>query len=198
MDRCRSATRPTAAPAITYRAVSRHPATPAAPRSSAIRSPAPGRSPATARRSSSPATTTDQVSARRSWRPEPVIGGSALRNRRQQLVGHLAEAVGRVTVGHPTRVAVDGPPASGKTTLADDLAVMLRASGREVIRATIDDFLFPRAQRHRRGEYSVEGCYVDTHDCDALEPRSARSARRGRRSTLIGPTSGRFAFLTGA
>jgi uridine kinase len=52
------------------------------------------------------------------------------------------------------RVAVDGPPAAGKTSLADELAVVLRAQGRDVIRATIDDFLFPRLQRHRRGEYS--------------------------------------------
>ncbi len=55
-----------------------------------------------------------------------------------------------------------------KTTLADELAVILRAQGREVIRATIDDFLFPRAQRYPRGEYSAEGCYFDTHDYDAL------------------------------
>jgi len=87
---------------------------------------------------------------------------------RHQLLGRLAEAVGSVTVPHPTRVAVDGPPASGKTTLADELAAVLRARGREVVRATIDDFLFVRAQRYRRGEYSAEGCYFDTHDTDTL------------------------------
>ncbi|MFG2051066.1 cytidylate kinase family protein [Micromonospora sp. NPDC048935] len=87
---------------------------------------------------------------------------------RDELIGHLAEAVGSVTVAHPTRVAVDGPPAAGKTTLADELAVVLRDRGRDVIRATIDDFLFPRAQRYRRGEYSAEGCYHDTHDREAL------------------------------
>ncbi|MET0418738.1 MAG: uridylate kinase [Actinoplanes sp.] len=37
------------------------------------------------------------------------------------LLCHLAEAVGSVTVEHPTRVAVDGPPAAGKTTLLDPL-----------------------------------------------------------------------------
>ncbi len=40
--------------------------------------------------------------------------------------------------------------------------------GRDVIRATIDDFLFPREQRYRRGEYSAEGCYFDAHDYHAL------------------------------
>ncbi|WP_371409048.1 uridylate kinase [Micromonospora zamorensis] len=90
------------------------------------------------------------------------------RGTREEVLGRLAEAVGSVTVAHPTRVAVDGPPAAGKTTLADELAVVLRAQGRDVIRATIDDFLFPRAQRYPRGEFSAEGCYFDTHDHGAL------------------------------
>ncbi|MET7822568.1 cytidylate kinase family protein [Micromonospora zamorensis] len=90
------------------------------------------------------------------------------RGTREEVLGRLAEAVGSVTVAHPTRVAVDGPPAAGKTTLADELAVVLRAQGRDVIRATIDDFLFSRAQRYPRGEYSAEGCYFDTHDHGAL------------------------------
>jgi uridine kinase len=88
---------------------------------------------------------------------------------RDEMLTCLAEAVGSVRVGHPTRVAVDGPPAAGKTTLADELAVALRARGRVVIRATIEGFLFPRAQRYRRGEYSPEGCYFETHDDGSLK-----------------------------
>lgn len=90
------------------------------------------------------------------------------RGARDEMLGRLVEAIGSVTVPHPTRVAIDGPPAAGKTTLADELAVLLRARGHEVIRATIDDFLFPRAQRYPRGEYSAEGCYFDAHDYHAL------------------------------
>ncbi|GIM97503.1 uridylate kinase [Paractinoplanes toevensis] len=90
------------------------------------------------------------------------------RDTRGEMLGRLAAAVGSVTVAHPARVAVDGPPAAGKTTLADELAVLLRAQGRHVIRASIDDFLFPRAQRYPRGEYSAEGCYFDAHDHEAL------------------------------
>lgn len=87
---------------------------------------------------------------------------------RSELLARLSEAVGSVTVAHPVRVAVDGPPAAGKTTLADELAVVLREQGRDVFRATIDDFLFPRAQRYTRGEYSAEGCYFDTHNNEEL------------------------------
>lgn len=91
------------------------------------------------------------------------------RRPRSEVLARLAEMVGSVATKHPTRVAVDGPPAAGKTTLADELAVMLRAQGRAVVRATIDDFLFPRAHRYRRGEYSAESCYFDAHDYDVLK-----------------------------
>jgi uridine kinase len=87
---------------------------------------------------------------------------------RDALLSRLADAVGSVTIAHPTRVAVDGPPAAGKTTLADELAVVLRARGRDVIRASHESFLFPRSQRYRRGEYSAVGCYHDGLDYDAL------------------------------
>ena len=87
---------------------------------------------------------------------------------RDELLSRLAEAVGSATITHPTRVAIDGPPAAGKTTLADELAVVLRAQSREVIRATAESFHLPRAQRYRRGEFSPEGCYHDSFDYDTL------------------------------
>lgn len=84
------------------------------------------------------------------------------------MLGALADAVGSVTIAHPIRVAIDGPPAAGKTMLADELAVVLRARGRDVVRATIEDFLTPRSQRYRRGDDSAEGCYHDSFNFDAL------------------------------
>ena len=44
-------------------------------------------------------------------------------------------------VRHPLRVAIDGPSAAGKTTLADALAAELRDRGRSVIRAELDYFM---------------------------------------------------------
>jgi Uridine kinase len=91
------------------------------------------------------------------------------RGTRVQLLSCLAGAIGSVEVAHPTRVAIDGPPAAGKTTLADELAVVLRAQGRDVVRATIEGFLFPEAKRYRQGKYSPMGCYLDNHDYEALK-----------------------------
>jgi uridine kinase len=87
---------------------------------------------------------------------------------RGDLLDRLAKEIESVTTGHPLRVAVDGPPAAGKTTLADELALVLRTRGREVVRASVESFLWPRAQRYRRGVYSPEGCYHDSFDYDAL------------------------------
>lgn len=86
---------------------------------------------------------------------------------RGELLSRLAEAVGAVRIAHPTRVAIDGVPAAGKTTLADELAVVLRTQGREVIRATIEGFLTPRSVRHRWGD-SAEGWYDHSTDLGAL------------------------------
>jgi uridine kinase len=87
---------------------------------------------------------------------------------RSGLLERLTGAVESVPAAHPVRVAVDGPPAAGKTTLADDLAAVLRTRGREVIRASIESFMLPRAQRYRHGEYSPEACYRDSFDYGAL------------------------------
>ena len=59
---------------------------------------------------------------------------------RDQLLGRLFEAIESVTTAHPVRVAVDGPPAAGKTMLADELALVLRGRGREVVRSSIESF----------------------------------------------------------
>ncbi|MEV4620602.1 cytidylate kinase family protein [Asanoa sp. NPDC049573] len=87
---------------------------------------------------------------------------------RADLLDRLADEVGSVRIAHPIRVAVDGAPAVGKTTLADELAGVLRGRGRDVIRASIEEFLLPRSVRYRRGEDSAQGCYHDSFDFAAL------------------------------
>jgi uridine kinase len=87
---------------------------------------------------------------------------------RDLVLGELADLVAAVRPAHPTRVAVDGVDAAGKTTLCGELAPLLEARGRAVIRASADGFHRPRAERHRRGPTSPEGYYLDSFDYGAL------------------------------
>lgn len=86
---------------------------------------------------------------------------------RATLVGALVRAIARLNPGQLLRVALDGPDTAGKTTLADELAEPLRAH-RPVIRAGIDGFHRPRAERVRRGSLSPEAFFHDSFDYDAL------------------------------
>jgi len=80
----------------------------------------------------------------------------------------LAGAIDNFHQEWPLRIAVDGRTASGKTTLADELAGTLRGLGREVIRSSIDGFHRPRAERYARGRHSAEGYYHDARDLAAV------------------------------
>lgn len=87
---------------------------------------------------------------------------------RPGLILRLSLLIDSLENDHPSRVAIDGPDAAGKTTLADELAVALRERDREVIRASVDGFHRSRVERHRRGPDSPAGYYEDTFDYDAL------------------------------
>lgn len=68
---------------------------------------------------------------------------------RAEVLGQVADQI--VEAPRPVLVAVDGVDGSGKTWFADELADVLRARGRRVVRASIDDFHHPRDYRHRTG-----------------------------------------------
>jgi uridine kinase len=80
----------------------------------------------------------------------------------------LADLIVAVRRPHPLRVAVDGMAAAGKTSFADELAGRLQGRGRPVIRASVDGFHRPRAERYRRGQNSPQGYYHDAFDYAAL------------------------------
>ncbi len=70
--------------------------------------------------------------------------------------------------GHPTRVAVDGISAAGKSTLARELAFVVGSSGRPVVHLTMDDFHHSRARRYRQGRESARGYFDDAFAFDSF------------------------------
>jgi uridine kinase len=119
---------------------------------------------------------------RRRLRAAPAPARSALLER-------LADLIAMCHRAHPVRVAVDGVDAAGKTSLADELVGPLTERGRTVVRASIDGFHRPRADRHRRGELSAEGYYHDSFDYPALrgsllDPLGPAGTRRYRTATF--------------
>lgn len=105
---------------------------------------------------------------------------------RVELLDRLSSHVVGLSVGHPTRVGIDGCDAAGKTMLADSLGHAVAEAGRMVIRASIDGFHNPASVRYRRGRESGEGYFLDSFNTDALTrlllhplgPGGSRSYRR--------------------
>lgn len=100
----------------------------------------------------------------------------------EELLRDLAARIARIDRPHPIKVAIDGIDAAGKTTLADALAAVMGAGGREIVRASIDGFHRPRSERLARGALSALGYYADSFDYSRLEeallaPLSVRNPR---------------------
>lgn len=87
---------------------------------------------------------------------------------RATLLRQLASQIRSIAANHPVRVAIDGPDAAGKTTIADELAEILRQTGRTVIRASIDGFHNPKSVRYQRGSLSPAGYFLDSFNYNAL------------------------------
>lgn len=108
---------------------------------------------------------------------------------RLTLLQQLASQIRAMAADHPIRVAIDGPDAAGKTTIANELAQTLGQTGRKVIRASIDSFHNPKSVRYRRGPLSPEGYFLDSFNYTALIttlliPLGPEGSRRYRTSAF--------------
>jgi len=83
---------------------------------------------------------------------------------RKELLDKLATNITGLNKDHPIRVGIDGVDASGKTSLAEELAEHLQSCRRQIIRASIDGFHNPREVRYKKGRNSPEGYYLDSFD----------------------------------
>ncbi|MBT6204070.1 MAG: uridine kinase [Alphaproteobacteria bacterium] len=88
---------------------------------------------------------------------------------REAILSDLCDRILALAPGRPAAVAVDGADAAGKSTFADALVAPLETRGAVVVRASVDDFERPRAERHARGRFSAKGYYRNSFDYDALK-----------------------------
>ncbi|NOG66284.1 MAG: hypothetical protein HND46_22960 [Chloroflexi bacterium] len=89
--------------------------------------------------------------------------GHKISMHRAELITQIAAHITRLKRPPPAKIAIDGIDASGKTTLADELAVFLQQAGHPIIRASIDGFHNPREVRHQKGPLSSEGYFYDSY-----------------------------------
>lgn len=90
---------------------------------------------------------------------------------RKQTLEKIALAIGKIELPHPVRVGIDGMSASGKTSLADELAGLLKAKGKKVVRAGLDGFHNTPEVRHRQGPMSAQGYVEDSFDYLAVREK---------------------------
>lgn len=81
------------------------------------------------------------------------------------LADALAELIDARSIGGRLLVAVDGPDAAGKTTLAHAITERL---ARPSLCVSIDGWHNPRRHRLGRGAESAEGYFLDSFDVDGL------------------------------
>jgi uridine kinase len=96
-----------------------------------------------------------------------VSAGLISSDARRSAVAVLAREIVARRLNRPLRVALDGRTASGKTTLARELAEVLRAHGPVAV-APLDGFHRPREARWAQGRTSAKGYYEDARDHEAV------------------------------
>ncbi len=128
---------------------------------------------------------------------EPVNGQDMIETTAVQaaVLAQLAGLITAVVRPHPLRVGIDGYSASGKTTLADRLVRPIEACGRSCLRASLDHFKRPWAERHRYDRESGAGYYRNAYDYalirdELLVPLGSGGHRRFR-SAHIDPLTQR-------
>ena len=109
--------------------------------------------------------------------------------RRQALLRSLSSSIAALDVGHLLRIGIDGVDAAGKSSLADELVAPLRSHDRPVVRASIDGFHRPRADRYQLGRRSPEGYFRHSFNLEAivsfvLAPLGAGGSRQIKRAVF--------------
>lgn len=86
-----------------------------------------------------------------------------------ELLRAIVTDIEKCKIARPLLVGIDGMDNAGKSVITAELKLLLDADGKDVIVTSVDCFHQSREYRYRRGEYSVEGYFMDGYDYVALK-----------------------------
>jgi uridine kinase len=108
--------------------------------------------------------TGDVVFSSSTWQqPVPPQPTSA----RREVIAHVVELIDALGSSR-LRIAIDGLTAAGKTSFGHEIARAIADLGRQVLRASLDDFKRPWREAHLYDRTSGEGYYRNAFDYDAV------------------------------
>ncbi|MFD4707728.1 hypothetical protein ACFWM3_23170 [Gottfriedia sp. NPDC058432] len=90
---------------------------------------------------------------------------------RSKLISDLVNKILCLKIDHPIRVGISGITASGKTTIANEIAEELKHRKKNVIRTSIDNFHNPREIRYKLGKESALGYFEFAHDYESFKQK---------------------------
>ncbi|MBD2514751.1 hypothetical protein H6G93_06960 [Nostoc sp. FACHB-973] len=99
--------------------------------------------------------------------------------KRKEVVKLLVNEIEKSRLEHPIRVGVSGITASGKSTLAQEIALEIISRGYPYIKASIDDFHNPKKLRYSESLSLAHAYYENAHDYDALIERLLKPLGKG-------------------
>jgi uridine kinase len=92
-----------------------------------------------------------------------VVEGTIVPSR-AEVLRTVADTILAAPAKRVVRIGIDGVDGAGKTVFGDELAQVLRASGRPIIRASVDSFHHPQSIRYRLGRHSPHGYFRDSYN----------------------------------
>ncbi|MBO3464211.1 nucleoside/nucleotide kinase family protein [Aetokthonos hydrillicola] len=98
---------------------------------------------------------------------------------RNELIKIIVTEIEKLQLEHPVRVGVSGITASGKSTLAQEIALEIVSRGYPCIKASIDDFHHPKKVRYSEALSLAHAYYKNAHDYDALIERLLKPLGKG-------------------
>lgn len=98
---------------------------------------------------------------------------------REEVIKIIVNEIEKFRLEHPIRVGVSGITASGKSTLAQEIASEIVSRGYPCIKTSIDNFHNPQKLRYAEAESAAHAYYENAHDYDAIIERLLKPLGKG-------------------